>query len=140
MVAESSEHVDYVRADAQPPRLWRHEDLAQEYPGQRGRWIIPPDPRGWSGILLAEWELTKAGWEDVHPQDETNYVLDGELHVETGGSTVIARKGDSVQVVAGQIGRYWAPRYARMLTVQGPNPTGIEAPPGTHWDIETDGS
>lgn len=118
------------------PRFWPREELNPEFPGQCGRWIIAPDPEGWTGILLAEWELQAAGWEDMHLQEETNFVLEGELHVETGGSTVIVRAGDSVQVPTGQVGRYWAPRYARMLTVQGPNPTGAEGPPGIHWDIE----
>lgn len=118
-----------------PPRVWPREDLSDEYQGQRGRWIIPPDPQGWSGVLIGEWELTQAGWEDMHLQPETNFVLSGELHVETGGHTVIARAGDSVQVPAGQIGKYWAPQYARMLAVHGPNPSGTEGPEGRHWDI-----
>jgi ethanolamine utilization protein EutQ (cupin superfamily) len=68
--------------------------------------------------------LTAAGWSDHHPHTETNYVLEGELHVESGGVTVVAGVGDTVTVAAGQVGRYWAPTYARMLAVYEPNPRG----------------
>ena len=33
-----------------------------------------------------------------------------------------ALPGDLVRVPAGSIGRYWAPRHARMLGIYGPNP------------------
>jgi ethanolamine utilization protein EutQ (cupin superfamily) len=92
-----------------------------------GRSIIEPDPGGWSGIALMEWELNAAEWTDRHPHDEINYVLDGELHVESDGQTVIARPGDTVVVVAGSTGRYSAPMHARMLAIYGPNPDGAES-------------
>jgi ethanolamine utilization protein EutQ (cupin superfamily) len=92
-----------------------------------GRTIIDPDPAGWSGIALMEWELNAAEWTDRHPHDEVNYVLDGELHVECDGETVIARNGDTVWVGAGTAGRYSAPVHARMLAIYGPNPNGAES-------------
>ena len=59
-----------------------------------------------------------------HPFDETNYVLEGVLHVESDGQSVVAAAGDTVTVTAGSAGRYWAPDYARMLAVYAPNPEG----------------
>jgi quercetin dioxygenase-like cupin family protein len=69
----------------------------------------------------------RAGWTDHHPHTETNVVLDGRLHVECQGVTVVAGPGDTVQVPAGRAGRYWAPEYARMLAVYGPNPAAEES-------------
>lgn len=43
----------------------------------------------------------RAGWTDHHPHTETNVVLDGRLHVESKGVTVVAGPGDTVQVPAG---------------------------------------
>ena len=74
-------------------------------------------------MAVMEWELTCAEWTDRHPHDEFNYVLEGELHVESQGQTVVARTGDLVRVLGGCLGRYAAPRYARMLAIYGPNPT-----------------
>jgi ethanolamine utilization protein EutQ (cupin superfamily) len=92
-----------------------------------GRTIIAPDPGGWSGVALMEWELTAAEWTDRHPHEEINFILDGELHVEVGDQVVIARAGDTVRVEAGSTGRYFAPAYARMLAIYGPNPDGAES-------------
>jgi ethanolamine utilization protein EutQ (cupin superfamily) len=92
-----------------------------------GRTIIDADPAGWTGVALSEWELTAAVWTDRHPHDEINYVLAGELHVESDGETVIARAGDTVWVRAGSTGIYTAPVHARMLAIYGPNPDGAES-------------
>ena len=90
-----------------------------------GRHIIAPDPSGrWSGVAVMEWSLTAAEWTDRHPHDEINFVLEGELHVESDGDTVIAGAGDTVRVHAGSTGRYFAPTHARMLAIYGPNPDG----------------
>lgn len=89
-----------------------------------GRTILDPDPAGWSGVAVMEWELTRAEWTDRHPHDEVNYVLEGELRVECDGETVVAGVGDTVVVTAHSTGRYFAPVYARMLAVYGPNPHG----------------
>lgn len=122
-------------SDAKSPSLWPREELAAEHNGQRGRWIIPPSPNGWTGVVMGEWELSAAGWEDMHPNAETNYVLEGELHVESAGSTVVARAGDTVQVPGGQVGKYWAPMYARMVAFHGPNPAGGATQINRHWDV-----
>jgi uncharacterized cupin superfamily protein len=71
-----------------------------------------------------EWELRAAEWVDTHPHDEFNVVLEGELHVTSGGATVVAGPGDLVRVPAGERGRYAAPAYARMLAVYDHSPDG----------------
>ncbi len=108
-----------------------------DWPGMRSRWIVPPVPGGWAGFALSEWELHAATWSDLHHHDEYNLVLEGELHVTSGGHTRIARAGDTVVVAAGNLGRYSAPVFARMIAVYGPNPglsdeeAGYEALPGS---------
>jgi mannose-6-phosphate isomerase-like protein (cupin superfamily) len=81
----------------------------------------------WDDFILSEWELKACGWEDFHPHTETNFVLEGELHIESEGKKVILGPGDSARVNPGQLGRYMAPVYARMVTVYGPNPEGLES-------------
>src|SRR5687767_13855186 len=107
--------VELVQRDVLAP-------LREDWPGMRSRWIVPPRDEGWPDVVLSEWELERAVWTDLHHHDEINHILEGELHVETGGTSVIARTGDTVRVAAGQLGRYSAPKYARMFTVYGPNP------------------
>lgn len=101
--------------------------MKDEWPRLRCR-FINGDPVGrWGDLILSEWELEACGWEDFHPHSETNFVLEGELHVQSEGKTVILRPGDSARVNPGQLGRYWAPVYARMVTTYGPNPEGVES-------------
>jgi quercetin dioxygenase-like cupin family protein len=104
-------------------------------PGLRYRWIVPPSPEGWTYAPVSEWELIKAGMSDFHPHDENAFVLEGELYVETNGQVIVARAGDYATVPAGTIGRYWAPEYARMLSVYGPNPSGTKSEYIEYWDI-----
>ena len=101
----------------------------------RSRWIVEPRPAGWSDFALSEWELRAAGWSDLHPHTETNLVVEGELHVECGGETVVAAAGDTVTVPAGQVGRYWAPTYARMFAIYGPNPDAVPTDDGEYWPL-----
>jgi quercetin dioxygenase-like cupin family protein len=97
--------------------------LNPEWPGMRGRWITAtPTDQGWPDFILSEWELEGAAWTDLHHHDEVNLVVEGELHVECDGKTVVAGPGDTVRVPAGRLGRYVAHRYARMVAVYGPNP------------------
>jgi hypothetical protein len=51
----------------------------------------------------------------------TTFVIEGQLFVESGGVTLEAQTGDVVQVPAGAAGRYWAPKYARLLAIYGPS-------------------
>jgi ethanolamine utilization protein EutQ (cupin superfamily) len=103
------------------------EPLTGDGPEMAGRGIVDPDDAGWQSVAVMEWELRAAEWTDRHPYDELNFVLDGELHVESDGLTVVARTGDTVRVAAGSTGRYSAPTYARMLAIYGPNPDGFES-------------
>jgi ethanolamine utilization protein EutQ (cupin superfamily) len=104
-------------------------------PRIRSRRMIHPGSGAWDDVAVSEWELTAAGWSDQHPHTETNIVLEGELHVESGGVTVVASAGDTVTVPAGQAGRYWAPVYARMVAVYGPNPDGEATELLGYWEI-----
>ena len=98
--------------------------------------FINADPVGrWEDFRLSEWELEACGWEDFHPHSETNFVVEGELHIESEGTIVILRPGDSARVNPGQLGRYWAPVYARMFTVYGPNPDGAESHSFRYFEI-----
>jgi quercetin dioxygenase-like cupin family protein len=87
----------------------------------RCRDIVAPQPGGWTEPAIMEWELTAESWADWHPHAEYNYVIAGTLFVESGGVTVEAHAGDLVRVPPGVAGRYWAPDYARMLAIYGPN-------------------
>ncbi len=90
-----------------------------------GRGIIDQPGPAWTGFALMEWELHAAEWTDRHPHDEVNYVLAGQLHVESDGETVVGGPGDTVVVPAGSRATYAAPTYARMLAIYGPNPEGL---------------
>ena len=107
------------------------------WPGIRSRWITPPPSAGgWTGGLLAEWELEGAGWADTHPHDEYAFVIAGELHVACAGVKHVLGPGDTICVPAGETGRYWAPKYARMLGVWGPNPDGETTEHGECFSLE----
>jgi quercetin dioxygenase-like cupin family protein len=104
-------------------------------PRMRSRWVLEPAGQAWDGFALSEWELTAAGWSDRHPHSETNIVLEGELHVQAGGVTVVAVAGDTVTVPAGQVGRYWAPVHARMMAIYGPHPHGESTTDLGYWEL-----
>ena len=106
-------------AASTPTKFSRTALQAHDKP--RCRVIMPPVPGGWSEPALFEWELTAESWTDEHPHSEYNYVMEGQLFVESGGVTVTAQAGDVVKVPAGAVGRYWAPTYARMLAIYGPS-------------------
>lgn len=102
------------------PTLFARGDLAdRDGPGCRD--IIAATASGWSEPAIMEWQLRGESWTDWHPHVEYNYVIEGQLLVESGGVTVEARRGDLVRVPAGTVGRYWAPEYARLLAIYGPN-------------------
>lgn len=88
------------------------------------RVIRPPQPGGWSEPALFEWELAAESWTDEHPHSEYNFVIEGQLFVTAGGVTIEANAGDVVSVPAGAVGRYWAPKYARLLAIYGPSAGG----------------
>src|SRR5580692_819521 len=88
------------------------------------RVILPPVRSGWSEPAMFEWELSAESWTDQHPHSEYNFVIEGQLFVESGGVTLEAQAGDVVRVPAGAVGRYWAPKYARLLAIYGPSEGG----------------
>jgi mannose-6-phosphate isomerase-like protein (cupin superfamily) len=102
-----------------PTKFPRTELVGDSKP--KCRVIKPPARGGWSEPALFEWELTAESWTDEHPHSEYNFVIEGQLFVESGGNTVEAHAGDVVQVPAGAIGRYWAPKYARLFAIYGPS-------------------
>ena len=75
-------------------------------------------------LVIGEWSLTAAAWTDRHQHEETNWVLEGELHVTCDGRTAIVRPGEAVVIPRGALARYEAPRHARMLFVYGPSADG----------------
>ncbi len=109
--------------------------MKDEWPRLRCGFINANPVGRWEDFRLSEWELEACGWEDFHPHTETNFVLEGELHIECDGKTVILRPGDSARVNPGQLGRYWAPVYARMVTIYGPNPEGAESHSFRYFEI-----
>jgi mannose-6-phosphate isomerase-like protein (cupin superfamily) len=102
-----------------PVKFSRSELSGHDKP--KCRVIVPPAQDGWSEPVLFEWELTAESWTDQHPHSEYNFVIEGQLFVETAGVTVEAKAGDVVHVPAGSVGRYWAPTYARPLAIYGPS-------------------
>ena len=95
-----------------------------EFVGRDGpncRTIIPPAQGGWTEPAVFEWELQAESWTDEHPHTEYNYVIEGQVFIESGGVTVEAHPGDLVRVPAGAVGKYWAPTYARLLAIYGPS-------------------
>jgi mannose-6-phosphate isomerase-like protein (cupin superfamily) len=109
--------------------------MKDEWPRLRCRFINADPVGAWDEFILSEWELEGCGWEDFHPHTETAFVVEGELHIECGGESVILRPGDSARVNPGRTGRYWAPVYARMLTTYGPNPAGMESHSFRYFEI-----
>jgi mannose-6-phosphate isomerase-like protein (cupin superfamily) len=108
-----------------PADLYEHRPLD----GRSGacRPIIAPHKSGWDQLAMGEWSLAGEGFGDRHPHDEVNYVLEGLLEVDCDGARVSAGPGDVVRVPAGRPAYYFAPAYARMLYIYGPNPQGLPA-------------
>ena len=88
------------------------------------RVIVPTLQGSRTEPALFEWELIAESWTDEHPHTEYNFVIEGQLFVESGGVTVAAVAGDVVRVPAGTAGTYWAPKYARLLAIYGPSEGG----------------
>ena len=101
----------------------------------KGRWIVEPRSDG-HDYALSEWELSSAGFSDHPPHDEVTFVLEGELHIRVEETTVVGKPGDTITVPAGSTGHYWAPRYARMLGIYGPNPEGEPSEYLDYWEID----
>jgi len=102
---------------------------SQSLPSGSGacRPIISAKRAGWDQVAMGEWQLFAEGFGDCHPHDEVTYVLEGTLEVDSQGTRVVAHAGDVVRVPAGIPAYYYAPEYARMLYIYGPNPEGQPA-------------
>ena len=111
-----------VDAARMPMKFSRTDLSGHEKP--KCRVITPPVQGGWCEPAMFEWELSAESWTDQHPHSEYNFVIEGQLFVESGGVTVEARAGDVVRVPAGAVGRYSAPKYARLLAIYGPSKGG----------------
>jgi uncharacterized cupin superfamily protein len=109
--------------------VWRTQPIPLDERGRRnGCRSISPDPgAAWDGVVLSEWELERAGWQDRHPHDETTYLLQGTV--------VVLRPGDCATVRAGQLGRYIARDHARMLAIYGPNRDGAGSGDFLSWSL-----
>jgi mannose-6-phosphate isomerase-like protein (cupin superfamily) len=108
-------------ANPNAPTKFGRTGFDEDRSGPKCRAIIPPAKGGWSEPALFEWELRAEAWTDEHPHSEYNFVIEGQLFVESGGVTVEARAGDVVRVPPGAAGRYWSPTYARLLSIYGPS-------------------
>lgn len=118
------------------PDHWPAEPLRSYKPEWTGfRCNLINIAGSWTSPVVNEWELRSAGWQDLHEHDELNYILEGELHIECNGHEVVLQKGDLGRIPAGAIGRYWAPNYARMISMYGPNPEGSVIQETKYWDI-----
>lgn len=139
-MADTMTHAADTRdAAASGPTLYPRTPL-RPTPDVMARWITHPAPEGWTEPVLMEWSLTGEYWLDEHAHTEYAYVLEGCLHVEVDGVTVVAQAGDTVCVPAGCVGRYYAPEHARMLGVYGPNPEGRQARLLGFGKLEEEGS
>jgi uncharacterized cupin superfamily protein len=85
------------------------------------RTINPTSSEGWAEPVIHEWELSGETWTDWHPHTEYNFVIEGQLFVEAGGTTVEVTPGDLVCVPKGTMGRYWTATYARLIAIYGPS-------------------
>lgn len=102
-----------------------------------------PRVRGGSAVrteqlVIGEWSLTAATWTDRHQHEETNWVLEGELHVTCGDRHEVVRPGQAVIVPRGALARYAAPVHARMLFVYGPSDDGHAGTDGRYEELAVD--
>jgi mannose-6-phosphate isomerase-like protein (cupin superfamily) len=115
-----------VKATA-PTRFPRTAPVGKEGPSCRA--IIAPVETGWTEPAMFEWELKAESWTDEHPHCEYNYVIEGQLFVDSGGVTVEALAGDVVRVPAGPLAAtgHLATRDCLLFTVR------IPASPAAAW-------
>jgi len=91
-------------------------------------------------LVIGEWSLTAAAWTDRHQHEETNWAVDGELHVTCDGRQEIVRAGQAVTVPAGTLARYAAPVHARMIFVYGPSRDGHAASDTRYEELDDAGA
>lgn len=86
-------------------------------------------------LMIGEWSLTAAAWTDRHQHEETNWVLDGELHVTCDGRRDVVHPGQVVIVPPGTLARYAAPVHARMIFVYGASSDGHAQSDGRYEEL-----
>ena len=86
-------------------------------------------------LMIGEWSLTAAAWTDRHQHEETNWVLDGELHVTCDGRRDVVHPGQVVIVPPGTLARYAAPVHARMIFVYGASSDGHAMTDGRYEEL-----
>ena len=99
-------------------------------PRVQGRAAVATDE-----LVIGEWSLTAAAWTDRHQHEETNWVLEGELHVTCDGQRQVVRPGEAVIVAPGALARYEAPVHARMIFVYGPSTDGHAMADGRYEEL-----
>lgn len=113
----------------------RVEDGGALEPRGAGARIRSSRPIATEQLVVGEWSLSSAAWTDRHQHEETNWVLEGELHVTCDGRTAIVRPGHAVIVSPGALARYEAPIFARMLYVYGPSSDGHAMTDGGYEEL-----
>jgi hypothetical protein len=103
--------------------------------GMTGRLIFGSAIEPRHQLAFVEWELTGAAWTDRHPYDEFDFILEGELHVQSGDDAVV---GDLVRVEAGSKGSCFAPVYARRLSVYAHDREGADSTIGGLQQLSPD--
>ena len=121
-----------------PATVYLSQDLTAPDGVPRGHFFVGGSGAAWPSVQIAEWELRGEEWIDTHPHDEYNFVLEGSVMVSCEGVTTEAPVGSLVHTPAGTTGRYWAPTYARMLGIYGPNPSGAESSYGRLRGLDED--
>jgi ethanolamine utilization protein EutQ (cupin superfamily) len=101
----------------------------------RGRQAVTTDQ-----LVIGEWSLSGAAWTDRHRHEETNWVLEGELHVTCDGRREVVGPGHAVVVPAGSLARYEAPVHARMVFVYGPSTDGHATLEGAYETLTDPGA
>lgn len=114
-----------VMAEMNHAEVVRWSPLSPGPDGRASRSILGSDTSVWDGIVMGEWQLTRAWFEDMHPHDEVNHVLEGELLVTCAGVLHRLGPGDTIRVPGGTPAKYAAPAHARMIFLYGPNPIGL---------------
>jgi quercetin dioxygenase-like cupin family protein len=112
--------------EAPPQRLPR-----VALPGaSRHRFGDGPQSGAWDSLVLSEWHLREQEQVVTHPFHHFVFVIEGTLLAAADGRTTAAGAGTMLEISAGTRVRWTAPTSARMLEVDGPNPTAAPSVTG----------
>jgi ethanolamine utilization protein EutQ (cupin superfamily) len=90
--------------------------------GMDVRQLTEDAPEGLGLPVIIEWKLMAQSVTHGHLRDGHSYVVEGQLSVESGGVTIEAGPGDLVHVPQGEVARYWAGQYTRVLGIYAAGP------------------